>query len=77
MPETVQPEQDEATEDDADFGLRWLFRDTTDGEGVEEGSESSDSEQTSSEGEGDPPVLAEPGFLALCKQMEQLLDDIE
>lgn len=77
-PETVKPEQDEESEEEADFGLRRLFRDGTDEDDVEEGSEeSSDSEQTNSESESDPPVLAEPGFLALCKQMEQLLDDIE
>ncbi|KAH7134637.1 P-loop containing nucleoside triphosphate hydrolase protein [Dactylonectria estremocensis] len=52
------------------WGLRRLYDDLSDEEVQEV-----EAEKPASEGE--PEVLAEPGFLELCSKMEQLLDDIE
>lgn len=39
--------------------------------------EEESSEETDDESDEEAPVLAEPGFLALCEKMEELLDEIE
>lgn len=74
----TEPSESEEVEEEPDFGLRRLFRTGTDEDDdlEDEAEESTDTETTSSE-TGDPPVLAESGFLELCKDYEILLGEIE
>ncbi|KAF7562534.1 hypothetical protein G7046_g1615 [Stylonectria norvegica] len=58
--------------DEPEYGLRRLFSDGSDDDDFEE-----DDEDSSAVVDEGPPVLAEPAFLDLCKQMELLLDDLE
>jgi hypothetical protein len=68
----------ENSEDDVDenmdaFGLGKLYGDVPYDTDDDSDSESEDAPVV----EEEPPVLAEPAFLHLCKEMEELLDEIE
>lgn len=74
--ETVHSTSDETVKEEPDFGLRRLFRDGSEDDDVDEDSEGNDTD-TSNDSDSDPPVLAEPAFLEFCKELEELLEDIE
>ena len=67
----------EETEEEPDFGLRRLFRTGSDDDDFDEASEEGTDDENSGSESDEPPVLAEPSFLELCKGLEVLLEDIE
>ncbi|KAF4988297.1 hypothetical protein FGRMN_9848 [Fusarium graminum] len=66
-----QDDQDAVGMDE--FGIGKLYGDVPYEADDDSGSESDDAPAV----EDEPPILAEPAFLELCKQMEELIDDIE
>ncbi|PTD08788.1 hypothetical protein HYE67_004660 [Fusarium culmorum] len=69
----VEDDQDAVDEDMDVFGLGKLYGDIPYETEDDSDSESEDAPAV----EEEPPVLAEPEFLRLCKNMEELLDEIE
>lgn len=69
----VEDDQDAVDEDMDVFGLGKLYGDIPYETEDDSDSESEDAPAV----EEEPPVLAEPEFLRLCNNMEELLDEIE
>ena len=72
-PAEEDKEDEDAEDEDMDFfGLGKLYGDLD-----YETDDDSESESDDAPVEEESPVLAEPAFLQLCKEMEELLDEIE
>lgn len=69
----MEDDQDAVDEDMDVFGLGKLYGDIPYETEDDSDSESEDAPAV----EEEPPVLAEPEFLRLCNNMEELLDEIE
>lgn len=78
--ETEDQEQSEQDEEEEDYGLRRMFGELDVDDEVEEtnneGDQAADS-NSADQPSADLAVLAEPAFLELCSEMEEMLDSIE
>jgi hypothetical protein len=73
--ESALTKLNEKAKEEPDFGLRRLFSDGSEDDDFDE-SEGTDTD-ASNESDVEAPVLAEPAFLEFCKELEELLEDIE
>ncbi|KAF5008081.1 hypothetical protein FDECE_5630 [Fusarium decemcellulare] len=74
--EPAQEEDEDTVDEDVDsFGIGKLFGEIP--YEIDDETETESEDKPALEEETEPPVLAEPSFLDLCKEMEELLEEIE